>query len=110
MTRYTDYATDQYMRSVLADELSVDEADNALTALTSLTSAYPKLFPFERTFVRPDHQTGVRGAAGVRFVVYGEDGVERFLRLPRAALVSLKESIDQVFDLLRQYILGVGNA
>lgn len=104
MTRYTDFAADQYMRSVLTEELSIDEADNALTALTTLTSTYPRLFPFERTFARPDHQRGVDGAAGVRFIVYGEDGEERFLRLPRKALGSLRDSINEVFEVLRGII------
>lgn len=97
MTRYTEFATDQYMLSVLADELHVDEADNALTALTTLTNASPGMFPPERTFVRPDHQKGVEGPTGVRFIVYGEEGIERSLRLPRTALGSIREAIDDIF-------------
>lgn len=104
MSPYNSSATDQYMLSVLADELSVDEADNALTGLNALTSRHPKLFPPDRTFARPDHQNGVRGPAGVRFVVYGDEGVERFLRLPRAALASLKDTIDSIYNLLESFV------
>jgi hypothetical protein len=94
---YNCEATDQYMLSVLVDEFSVDEADNALTALSTLTNAYPSLFPHERTFARPDHQPGVKGPAGVRFVVFGESGIVRFIQLPREALASLKAAIDNLF-------------
>jgi len=102
MTRYNEIATDQYMRSVLVEEFTIDEADNALTALSTLTSNYPRLFPHERTFARPDHDPTVSrtGPAGVRFVVYGEEGIERQVRLPRADLASLKSSIDGVFGVL----------
>ena len=92
------------MRSVLSDELSDDEADNALTALTTLTTIHPELFPFERTFARPDHQKGVAGSSGVRFVVYGEEGEVRFLRVPRSDLTSISEAIDSVIALLRSYV------
>lgn len=101
---YNSTAADQYMRSVLSDELSDDEADNALTALTTLTTIHPVLFPFERTFARPDHQRGVDGPSGVRFVVYGEEGIERTLRVPRADLTSVSEAIDSVINLLRVYV------
>lgn len=106
MTRYNADSADQYMRSVLLDELSTEEADNALTALSTLTTAYPSLYPFDRTFVRPDHDrtAGADGPAGVRFIVYGEEGVERFIRLPRAALASLKASIDELFSVLGSLI------
>lgn len=99
MNRYNNFATDQYMLSVLSDELTINEADNALTALTTLTSAYPQLFPFERTFARPDHDhtSDVRGPVGVRFIVYGEKGVERMIRLPRSVFATLKATIDEVF-------------
>jgi hypothetical protein len=100
MTSYNASATDQYMLSVLVDEFSVDEADNALTALTTLTTTYPELFPSERTFARPDHQPGTKGAAGVRFVVFGETGVERMIRMPRAALASLKDAINTLYEIL----------
>ncbi len=94
------------MRSVLADEFTTDEADNALTALTALTTAYPQLYPFDRTFVRPDHDrtADAPGPAGVRFIVYGEDGVERFIRLPRAVLGSLRSAIDELFNVLRALV------
>lgn len=106
MTTYNSEAADQYMRSVLTEELSIDESDNALTALTALTTAYPQLYPFDRTFVRPDHdRTADRpGPAGVRFIVYGEAGVERFIRLPRSVLSSLKGTIDELFDVLRSLV------
>lgn len=94
---YSEIATDQYMLSVLAEELSVDEADNALTALSWLTSAHPGYFPTERTFVRPEHQSGEDRATGVRFVVYGPEGIDRFLRLPRASLTSVSECIDDMY-------------
>jgi len=97
---YNSSATDQYMLSVLVDEFSVDEADNALTALSTLTSAYPQLFPSERTFARPDHQLGVNGPAGVRFVVFGEEGIVRVIRLPRAVLTSLRNTINELFLIL----------
>jgi hypothetical protein len=91
---YTPHATDQYMRSVLIDELSDDEADNALTALSTLTSLFPGLFPFERTFARPDHNPTVRGPAGVRFVVFGDNGVERMVQIPREDLSSVAEAVE----------------
>lgn len=94
---YTDFAADQYMHSVLSDELLPEETDNALTALTTLTSASPGMFPPERTFVRPDHQKGVEGATGVRFIVYGSEGIERTLRLPRELLGTLREAIDDIY-------------
>lgn len=96
MTSYIDFAADHYMRSVLTDELSTDEADNALTALTALTSIHPELYPFNRTFVRPDHQKGSDGATGVRFVVYGAEGMERMIRVPRGDLADLGGLIDEV--------------
>lgn len=104
MTSYNASATDQYQLSVLTDELSMDEADNALTALNTLTSTYPRLFPFDRTFARPDHQIGVNGPTGVRFIVYGDEGVERFIRVPRAALASLRGSIDSLYEILRGFL------
>ncbi len=104
MTRYDAFAADQYMRSVLTDELSDDETDNALSALTTLTIIHPSLFPHDRTFVRPDHQQGVDGPSGVRFVVYGDEGIERMLRLPRRDLTSISETIDRLVDLLRTYV------
>jgi hypothetical protein len=94
---YSEFATDQYMLSVLAEELTVDEADNALTTLTTLTHTSPAYFPPERTFVRPDHHRGVDGPTGVRFIVYGEEGVVRSLRLPRECLGTLKEAIDDIY-------------
>lgn len=96
MTRYNADATDSYMRSVLIDELSDDEADNALTALTTLTSLFPALFPFDRTFARPDHQRGTDGPSGVRFVVFGEHGIERMVRVPRMDLSSVAEAVESV--------------
>lgn len=82
------------MRSVLADEFTGDEADNALTALSTLTSLFPELFPSHRTFVRPDHQTPHMRATGVRFVVYGDQGIVRQIRIPRMCLVSVSEAVD----------------
>lgn len=96
MIYYPQVAADQYMFSVLSDELTDNEADNALTALSTLTSLYPALFPSEHTFVRPDHQRGVDGPSGVRFVVFGEDGVVRMVRLPRQDLSSLTEAIETI--------------
>ena len=93
---YNASAADQYMLSVLSDELTITEADNALTALSTLTSVSPGLFPFDRTFVRPDHQKGTDGAAGVRFVVYGEQGIIRMIRIPRSDLQDLDDAIDSV--------------
>ena len=100
MNRYNASATDQYMLSVLVDEFSEDKADNALTPLSPLTFTYPKPFPFERTFARPDHQLGVDGPSGVRFVVYGSEGVERMIRLPRTALASLATAVNEMFSVL----------
>ena len=100
MTRYNADATDEYMRSVLIDELSDDEADNALTALSTLTSLFPALFPFDRTFARPDHQRGTDGPSGVRFVVFGSHGVERMVRVPRMDLSSVAEAIESVMILV----------
>lgn len=94
MTNYSEYATDLYMRSVLADELAVVEVDNALTALSSITALFPDKFPPDRTFVRPDHETIHMKATGVRFVVYGDDSVIRQIRIPRGSLASLTDAID----------------
>lgn len=93
---YTASATDQYMRSVLIDELSDDEADNALTALSTLTSLFPKLFPFDRTFARPDHYPSQPGVSGVRFVVFGPEGIERMVRIPKWDLSSVAEAVESV--------------
>lgn len=100
MTRYNPDATDSFMRSVLIDELSDDEADNALTALSTLTSLFPALFPFERTFARPDHQRGTDGPSGVRFVVFGDAGIERMVRIPRSDLCSVAEAVESVMILV----------
>ena len=97
---YNASSADQYMLSVLADELSVNEADNALTGLSVLTSISPSLFPFEDTFVRPDHQRGLQGPSGVRFVVYGSEGVVRQIHVPRAALRSLEATVDNIYSIL----------
>lgn len=94
MTNYSEYATDLYMRSVLSDELTVVEVDNALTALTSITSLFPDKFPANRTFVRPDHETIHMKATGVRFVVYGDAGIIRQIRIPRGSLASLADAVD----------------
>lgn len=96
MNDYSPVGVDQYMLSVLSDELTADEADNALTALSALTSVHPETYPFNRTFARPDHQRDRNGAAGVRFIVYGEFGMERMIRVPRADLASLETLIDSV--------------
>ena len=93
---YTASATDQYMRSVLIDELTDDEADNALTALSTLTSLYPQLFPFDRTFTRPDHYPSQAGASGVRFIVFGPEGIERMVRIPKQDLSSVAEAVESV--------------
>ena len=100
MTRYNADATDEYMRSVLIDELSDDEADNALTALSTLTSLFPALFPFDCTFARPDHQRGSNGPAGVRFEVFGPNGIERMVRIPRVDLSSVAEAVESVMILV----------
>lgn len=96
MSNYNDQSVDQYMRKVLREEFSTSEADNALTALSTLTSLYPDLFPYDDSFVRPDHQQGVKGAAGVRFEVYDDKGVVRFLRIPRHSLSTVKDAVDTV--------------
>lgn len=94
MTNYNEYATDQYMRSVLVDEFSPDETDNALTALSSITSLFSELFPPERTFVRPDHENRHLRPTGVRFIVYGDSGIVRQIRIPKSALSSISHAID----------------
>ena len=91
---YTGNATDQHMRNVLLDELTSDEADNAMTALSALTSLFPIFFPFERTFVSTDHYPTLSGPSGVRFVVYGDEGQERSVHIPRADLSSVAEAIE----------------
>lgn len=96
MTSYSQSAADQYMFSVLSDELTDDEADNALTALSTLTGLFPALFPAEHTFVRPDHQRGTDGPSGVRFVVFGDGGVVRMVRLPRQDLRSVAEAVETI--------------
>lgn len=91
---YTASAADQHMRNALIDELTPDEADNAMTALSTLTSLFPSFFPFDRTFVSTDHYPTLRGPSGVRFVVYGEEGQERTVHIPRADLSSVAEAIE----------------
>ena len=91
---YTASAADQHMRNVLTDELTPDEADNAMTALSALTSLFPSLFPFDRTFVSTDHYPTLSGPSGVRFVVYGEEGEERSVHIPRADLSSVAEAVE----------------
>lgn len=97
--QYSTSATDQYMRDVIQDEFSADEADNALTALTVLTSVSPRLFPFDRTFVRTDHQRDGTGASGVRFIVFGDTGVDRMVRIPREDLDSVITATDTVISM-----------
>lgn len=91
---YTAIATDQHMRNLLVDDLSDDEADNAMTALSALTSLFPSFFPFQRTFARPHYREASTEATGVRFVVYGEEGIERTVFLPRADLRTVSEAVD----------------
>lgn len=98
MNDYIPHGVDQYMLSVLTDELTIDEADNVLTALTALTTFSPELFPFNRTFVRPDHQRDGDGAVGVRFIVYGPGGVDRMIRVPRKDLTDLPMTITLVLS------------
>lgn len=98
---YNATTTDQFMRSVLVDEFTIDEADNALTALSTLTSLFPDQYPASRTYARPDHQRGVKGAAGVRFVVYGEEGEERVLRVPRELLSTVQSAVGSVLTIER---------
>lgn len=100
MIKYNSLATDSYMRSVLTDALSLDEADNSLTALSTLTGLHPSLFPHERTFVRPDIQPGSTVASGVRFEVYGEDEIERTVRVPRIDLSSVAEAVESVLIII----------
>lgn len=91
---YNADATDQYIRSLLVEELSDDEADNAMTALSTLTSLFPSFFPFDRTFALLHSHWGFSGPSGVRFVVYGEEGEERSVHIPRADLSSVAEAIE----------------
>ncbi|UVG35183.1 hypothetical protein SEA_CECE_177 [Microbacterium phage Cece] len=100
MTHYADFAADQYMRSVLREEFTSAESDNALTALSTLTGLFPGLFPIDRTFARPDYQRGSERALGVRFVVYGPEGIERTVRVPRAALASLEGIVDETLTVV----------
>ncbi|URP22219.1 hypothetical protein SEA_BIG4_186 [Microbacterium phage Big4] len=93
---YTQDSTDQYMRDILVEELTPDAADNALTALSTLTSLYPGVFPSNRTFVRPHHDPTASGPSGVRFVVYGDEGVLRSIYLPGTDLRNVAHAIEAV--------------
>ena len=77
-------------------EFSPDEVDNVLTALNTLTSLSPGLFPPSNTFAGPDYQMGIDGPSGARFVVY-EGGVEvRMIRLPREDLMAVTNAVEAV--------------
>lgn len=93
---YNADATDQYIRSLLVEELSDDEADNAMTALSTLTSLFPSFFPFDRTFALLHSHWGFSGPSGVRFVVFGEDGIERSVHIPRDDLFTVATAVDAV--------------
>jgi hypothetical protein len=104
MSIYNTEAVDLYMRRSLEGELQKHEADNALTALTTLTVTYPSLFPFESTFVELDYQPGKIEAVGIKFSVYGEDSVTRELRIPRADLADIGSCIKSVLHVLREFV------
>lgn len=91
---YSDVS--HHMWASLLDTMSRDEADNAITALTTLTSIFPNLFPSRSTFVRADSQFSVRGPTGVRFVVYDEGQISRTVRIPRSDLLTISSAVDSV--------------
>lgn len=104
---YTQDSTDQYMRDILADELTPDEADNALTAMSTLTGVFSSYFPIQRTFTRPHRTPGYAEATGVRILVFGEDGIERSVHIPRADLSSVAEAVESAMLTASIWILPV---
>ena len=100
---YTAESVDQYMRRALENELEPHEADNALTALTALTTLHPSLFPFSDTFVRVDKEHisfSDHDTYGIRFDVFGEEGIERSLRIPRGDLRHIETAINSVIQIV----------
>ncbi len=95
---YDGSPVDQYMRRVLEIDLTQDETDNVLTALTALTTIHSRLFPFEATFVRPDKEIvgWTKGVTGIRFETYDQEGMVRVLRVPRKEFASLDTAIHAV--------------
>ena len=80
----------------LFSEFTPDEADNILTALNTLTSLSPVLFPHGGTRATPDYQKGVDGPSGVRFTVYSGDREMRMVRLPREDLGTVSDAVETV--------------
>src|SRR6187402_3995718 len=101
---YDATSVDQYMRHALEIELNPDEADNALTALTVLTTLAPALYPPGRTFVRFEKERvgfSPETNVGIRFDVIGDEGITRSIRIPRSSLEGIDTAVNSVTSLFK---------
>ncbi|UDL15934.1 hypothetical protein QEH42_gp284 [Microbacterium phage Pumpernickel] len=100
MTLYNSSSVDFFMRSVLDGSFTQDETDNALTALSVLTTQCPALFPSDATFVHPDIQANDSRPSGIIFVHYDDEGVVRSIRVPIEDLSNLRTLVDTLDKLI----------
>lgn len=106
MNSYDGSVVDQYMRSVLAQDLNDDEIDNAMTLLSTLTTVAAEHFPPEHTVIRV-HRVQLKfhpeivKAQGVIVSVLKDGDEKRTLHIPRPNLSDLETAMDAMFFVLR---------
>lgn len=106
MNDYDGAVVDQYMRSVLEQDLSPIEVDNSLTILSTLLSVSPGYFPPGRTFIRIDRQSlkfhpEIVRTRGIRIVVFKDGEEQRTMYIPRHNLTDLETAMDAMFFVLK---------
>lgn len=106
MNSYDKSVVDQYIRSVLEQDLEADEVGNALTLLSTLTTVASDNFPPGNTFIRVErhsikfHPEIVR-TRGVIISVIRDGEEKRTLHIPRPNLSHLETAMDAMFFVLK---------
>lgn len=106
MKSYDGVAVDHYMRTILEQDLTEHETDNALTLLTTLTTLAEDDFPHEKTFIRVSktrlkfHEEIVRVRGIQIFTTHGEENDLRGVYIPRGDLKTIKTAMTSLFEAL----------
>lgn len=106
MSTYDGAAVDQYMRSVLSQDLNDNEISNALSLLDTLTSMASANFPPSNTFIKVERRAmkfnpDVIKARGVVISVIRDGEEKRTLHIPRNNLTDLETAMDAMFFVLK---------
>lgn len=106
MNSYDGSAVDQYMRSVLAQDLNDNEIDNALSLLGTLTTLASANFPPDCTFIKVERRSmkfnpDLVKARGVVISVIRDGDEKRTLHIPRNNLSDLETAMDAMFFVLK---------